>query len=73
MKVHVRLYRSEKDKAVERAARRLAEVTGQEVALWVRVLRWRVRHFKGSLERALTARDTQGTPVYAYAKGQVRR
>lgn len=51
------ILRSETDIKIERAAKALSIYTGQDMGLWTRVLRWRVRHFGGDLSRALCARD----------------
>jgi hypothetical protein len=51
------LLRVPRDLKIEAAAKTLATHTGESPEKWTRILRWRVKHFRGNLGKALRAFD----------------
>ena len=57
-------FRSLKDVMVEQASEKLEEATGEPKKFWSTILRWRLKHFRGDVGRALACRDESGRPVF---------
>ena len=50
-------FRSYKDVMTEQAAKKISSHLGESFTKWVRILQWRVREFRGDLDKALTCWD----------------
>lgn len=53
---------------IMRAVEAVSGATGEDPAFWERILRWRVRFFRGDLVRALNCRDFDGGSVFEVAR-----